>query len=244
MKSYRTISEAYLGSLADVYDNPDYVASPRGQQTREKLNYQFTVLYPSTDPIVTEDLERNKIIADYTNKELEWYKSGSIDVEDAKKISKFWGNLANKDGTINSNYGFQLMVDESEGNKKFSETVRTPFQWALESLLNDEHSRQAIMRINKPSHCFDGNKDFVCTMYMNFHIRENTLRATVRMRSTDLFFGIVYDLPFFAWVQANLVEHLRDKYPNLTVGALTFSSDSYHIYDRNEEAILKMLGRK
>ena len=43
MKEYSNIHEAYLGTLADVYDNPEYVCAPRGQQIREKLDYSFKI---------------------------------------------------------------------------------------------------------------------------------------------------------------------------------------------------------
>jgi thymidylate synthase len=41
-----------------------------------------------------------------------------------------------------------------------------------------------------------------------------------------------------------MVQELSIVYPDLTVGTYTHIVDSLHIYDRDEDKILKMLGRK
>lgn len=242
-RSFVSIHEAYLSVLRDIYENPDFFSSPRGQNIREKMNYQFTVMYPVSEPIRTLDQERNKVIASYTSKEHAWYDSGSLDVNDAAAISKFWAGLVNPDGkTINSNYGFLVNKDASEGNQAFNSPMKTPFEWARDKLLQDIDTRQAIVRFNKPKHCFDGNKDFVCTMYGNFHIRNNSLHFVVRMRSTDMHFGLVYDMPYFIHIQDMMLAELKGKYPSLEKGFFTFSSDSIHIYERSFTEVKKMLG--
>ena len=73
MKIYENIHDAYLGTLADVYDNPDYVCSPRGQTVREKLYYGFQITTPKNESIITYDESRNKTIESYTAKECEWH---------------------------------------------------------------------------------------------------------------------------------------------------------------------------
>lgn len=244
MNIYETTSEAYLGLMSDVMDNPEFICAPRGQDIKEILNYSVRIKNPQINPLITKDLKRNLIIENYTDKELKWYLSASVDVDDAVKISKFWGKLVNPDGkTINSNYGYLLFKDRSEGHPEFSANNITPYEWGKQSLLRDKDSRQAIMRVNKSKHCFETNKDFVCTMYLNFHIRDNKLNCTTRMRSSDLYVGIVYDWPFFIYVQHKLLQELRSKYNDLELGYFTFSTDSLHIYERNFGVINKMLGR-
>jgi len=252
---YYDVHDAYLSTLTDVYDDPDYESAPRGMKVKEKMHYQFRVLNPTSECIVTADKERNKAISSYTEKELEWYKSGSIFVEDAKKISKFWGILANPDDTINSNYGYLLMQDLTEGNPAYEfydaevlpaachYGMRTPWQWAKDSLLEDLDTRQAVLRFNKSRHCYRGNKDFVCTMYANFHVRDDKLMFVVRMRSSDLYFGLVYDMPFFIYLQEKMLGELKVKHPKLSMGSFTFSADSIHIYENKFSAIERMLGR-
>jgi thymidylate synthase len=243
MQTYSTLSEAYLMILRDILEHPEYISSPRGMKIHESLDVQYRVMYPSPESIVTRDAERNKIIADYTARELEWYKSGDLSVESAEKISKFWKKLANPDGTtINSNYGNLIFFDESEGNTEYEgEIRRSPYVWALESLKKDKDSRQAVVRINKSKHAWDGNKDFVCTMYMIFHIRDDMLHISLSQRSCDMRTGFVFDTPFFAWVQQEMLKDLREVYPDLKLGFFTHTINSCHIYEKDIDSIRKMI---
>lgn len=256
--TYETIHEAYLGSLADVYDNPDFRANPRGQATREKLNYQFTVRNPTTDPIVTHDAERNEVIKSYTAKEVALYDSKTNNVEDFGKASKFWLSLANPDGTVNSAYGhliwekasagsdFETKLQLKPGYTDVYEHVpvrRTPWEWCVQALKTDKDTRQALLRFSLSEHQWVGNKDQTCTIAGNFLIRENKLHLTVLMRSNDLTLGLVYDLPWFVSLMYKMQEELKGTYPDLEIGSYTHQVWSLHIYDRDEAKILKMLGR-
>lgn len=259
MKEYKTIHEAYINTLADVYDEPDHVAEPRGQKTREKLDYAFRVLEPVAEPIRTFDLARNEVIRDYTAKEVALYNSCSNDVEDFAEASKFWLKLQNPDGTVNSAYGYLIWKNKSHGNsfelhKDIEQAngeyvidaynpMRTPWEWAKTSLLDDKDTRQAILRFSLPEHQWKGNKDQTCTLHGIFLIRDNKLNLTITMRSNDLTLGLVYDLPWFISLMGRMREELSGKYTDLKIGTYTHIVHSLHIYDRDEEKILKMLGR-
>jgi thymidylate synthase len=257
--TYKNIHEAYLDALQQVWYFPDFIASPRGMPVREILNYTFTVSDPVAEPIITNDLQRNKVIADYTAKEVELYNSRSNRVEDFAKASKFWEKIANPDGTINSAYGYLIWENKSCGNENYEYTkkhnfedggisirtrpiYRSPWEWCLESLKADKDTRQAILRFSLPEHQYMGNKDFVCTMYGIFMIRDDKLHFSVKMRSNDLMKGLVYDLSWFVSLMDKMVEELRPTYPNLKKGHYTHSADSMHIYEKDKDAILKMLG--
>lgn len=264
MKTFNTVSEAYLGVLADVYYNPDVKSAPRGQPVREKLDYSFRVLQPTNSPIVTRDSKRNETIASYTAKEVELYDSCTNKAEDFGKASKFWLSLANPDGTVNSAYGHLIWANKSHGSDFEVEYVphphwgpddesggcvrvaapvrRTPWEWAKQSLIDDKDTRQAILRFSLPEHQWKGNKDQTCTMHGNFLIRNDQLHLSVVMRSNDLTLGLVYDLPWFCSLMDRMVEELKGTYPNLTKGHYTHTVHSLHIYERNEEMVKKMLG--
>ena len=115
-KVYNNLHDAYLGTLADVYDNPQFVCAPRGQKVREILDYKFVIENPVNEVVVTKDPERNATIADYTRKECELYDSGTNSAEDFGRASKFWLKLANPDGTVNSAYGNLIKFKKSHGN--------------------------------------------------------------------------------------------------------------------------------
>lgn len=239
--NYQTIDEAYREVLKDVYNNPDYKAAPRGLPIREKVDYVFSVLSPTSEPIKTADGERNKVIADYTNKEVVLYDSGTNKVADFAKASKFWEKLANPDGTINSAYGFLIWKNYS-CTSLFSDRAMTPWEWAKESLEADKDTRQAIMRFSLPEHQWMGNKDQTCTMHGNWLIRDNKLNFTITMRSQDMVKGAVYDWPWFCGLMDRMLAELKPKYPELEKGRYTHFVHSIHCYEKDAEVIQKMIG--
>jgi len=263
MERFGTIHEAYLQALKDVWFEPEFKAAPRGLAIREILNYTFTVTNPVAEPIRTLDIERNKVIEDYTNKETLLYDSCTNKVEDFASASKFWSQLANPDGTVNSAYGYLIWKNKSHGcdfEMALQEDVsdpsspgkvfrmkpvrRTPWEWCVESLKKDKDTRQAILRFSLPEHQWMNNKDQVCTMYGNFLIREDKLHFSVFMRSNDLMKGLVFDLPWFISLMDKMIEELKPAYPSLSKGTYTHCANSMHIYEKDGAAVLKMLGQQ
>jgi thymidylate synthase len=259
MKVSTTIHEAYLQALRDVWYEHEHKSAPRGLPCREIIDYSFRVTSPTNEAIVTRDMERNNVIADYTAKEVELYDSCTNLAEDFGKASKFWLKLANPDGTVNSAYGHLIWAKKSNGNPVFEgekysleevqndltildDVYRTPWEWARMSLENDKDTRQAILRFSLPEHQWQGNKDQTCTMHGNFLIRDDKLHLSIVMRSNDLMKGLVYDLPWFVSLMDKMVDDLKPTYPNLTKGNYTHTVHSMHIYEKDGNAILKMMG--
>ena len=242
-------SKAYLNALKDVYVK-GLVVDPRGKPTSELLNYSFTVENPDSRPIVTLDDARNRIIADYTEKELVLYKSQTNSVEDFAKASSFWREVANPDGTINSAYGYLIWglkscgnVDlEREGTALSRPEMRTPWEWAKLSLTADKNTRQAVLRFGLPSHLWFGNKDVTCTMHGQFLIRDDRLHFSIVMRSNDLVKGLVYDMPFFIYLIERMVEELKPVWPNLQVGCYHHFAHSLHFYHSDLSKVEAMIG--
>lgn len=238
---YKDINEAYREVLRDVYNNPDYKAAPRGLPIREKVDYTFSILCPTSEPIKTADELRNKVIEDYTRKEVELYNSGTNKVADFAKASKFWEKLANPDGSINSAYGF-LIWKYYSCTSNFSDRAMTPWEWAKESLEADKDTRQAVMHFALPEHKWHGNKDQVCTLSGNWLIRDNKLNLTIVMRSNDVVKGLTYDLPWFCSLMDKMLQELKVAYPDLEKGKYTHIVHSIHCYEKDAETILKMIG--
>mgnify|MGYP000238431102 FL=1 len=105
----------------------------------------------------------------------------------------------------------------------------------LDSLKADKNTRQAIAFLNQPKFQFEGNKDFVCTMYLNFWIRDNKLNMKVQMRSNDIFYGLTFDAPFFAFVHQHVRLWLLDQYQDLELGTYHHCVDNIHFYERHFE---------
>jgi thymidylate synthase len=166
---------------------------------------------------------------------------GRNDVEYIAKYAKFWESIKNEDDTVNSSYGYLLF-------NNLNEHSLTQYQWALESLLNDKDSRQAILHFNLPIHQRHGNKDFVCTVYGIFQIRNNRLNFTIHMRSNDVILGLPTDIAFFAVLQSQMLSHLQwhggKDYIDLQLGTYTHIANSFHIYERHFDLAKKMITEK
>lgn len=231
MKSYETFAEAIKGVLSDVMHNGDTL-KVRGYETKEIINYGFTLNNPLSNMFYnTEHESKLKYIAG----ELLWYFSGRNDLEFISEYSNFWKNIASDDGTCNSAYGYLLFKNSPQ------------YKWAYDSLAKDKYSRQAIMHFNLPIHQYEGNKDFVCTMYANYHIRPDKegidrLHMTIFMRSNDVIFGLINDVVFFTLLHQQMYKHLKENiYMDLELGSYTHVANSMHIYDRHYEKAEKML---
>lgn len=254
MTKYTTVNEAYLETVRRLIYHPEFRSSPRGQPIREILYDQFTVESPTSSPIVTRDRERNEKILAYTEAEIKLYESGARTVEDFGKASKFWNKLSNPDGSVNSAYGHLIWFDRSCGKPEFEQPdlssdqakdqcMRTPWEWARLALLTDKDTRQALLKFHKREHLWVGNKDVTCTLTGNFHIRNNKLYFGMRLRSQDVFFGMVFDISFFISLQERMLRELRDKkYPDLELGTYTHACDSLHLYERDLPTAMAMIG--
>lgn len=234
MKVYSkdTFAESYRQLLADLMGPSGKKSDPRSTSTKEIIDVCLEIKNP------INCLYSNKIRSSqkkYIAAELIWYFLGRNDVDFISKYAKFWKTIQNKDGTVNSAYG--NLIFKEENNHMYTE-----YTWALKSLQKDINSRQAVMHFNKPSHQWDGNKDFVCTMYASFLIRNNKLRMSVKMRSNDVMLGMPTDIAFFTTLQQQMLNHLRKtSYPDLEIGTYSHVVDSMHIYKRDFEKALDML---
>ena len=192
------------------------ISQPRDMKVKELL-----VTTRSFDPTKTiAHFDSRKFNFKYFAGELAWYLNRDRDVTYIDQFSKMWSTLTNP-GTneINSNYGALLFGDQ--------------LRWVLDSLKADKNTRQAIAFLNQPKYQFVGNKDFVCTMYLNFFIRDNKLNMKVQMRSNDIFYGLTFDAPFFSFVQQHMRLWLLETYPDLELGTYYHSADNIHFYERH-----------
>ena len=55
----------------------------------------------------------------------------------------------------------------------------------------------------------------------------------VQMRSNDIFYGLTFDAPFFAFVHQHVLLWIKDTYKDLELGTYYHSSDNTHFYERH-----------
>lgn len=210
-------SDTFTNIIQDI-ENNGQVSQPRDMKVKELTvkNYEIN----SNQPFA--DFPDRKFNWKYLAGELVWYLNKDRDVDYISNFSNFWKNITNPyTNEINSNYGSLLFGDQ--------------LYWALQSLRMDKNSRQAIAFLNQPKFQFISNKDFVCTMYLNFWIRDNKLHMKVQMRSNDIFYGLTFDAPFFAVVHQHMLLWLKENYSDLELGTYHHCVDNIHFYERHFE---------
>lgn len=221
----------YTDVLYALLHQPEHVTSPRGQKTHELENVLIEIADPTNN--IFQCMARS-YPKHYLAGELLWYFGGRNDLDFISKYSPFWKDISNQDGTCNSAYGSLLFARTNAHGI-------SDWTWARESLKQDRDTRQAILRFNGPEHSFEGNKDFVCTLTGIFSIRDDKLDFTVTMRSSDVYFGMTFDFPFFMLLQQQMRIHLLKYYPELKLGKFTYFGKSVHMYERNFETCKNML---
>ena len=210
-------SSVFQYLIKDITENGEE-CTPRDLAVKEQL---FTKL-PIDSTLPFADYESRKFNWKYFAGELAWYLKKDNDVDYISDYSNFWSTITNPNSNeINSNYGSLLFGEQ--------------LHWVVESLKKDKNTRQAIAFLNGRKFQFENNKDFVCTMYLNFFIRQNRLFMKVQMRSNDIFYGLTFDAPFFAFVHQHVCLWLKDTYPNLELGYYWHFSDNTHFYERHFE---------
>lgn len=234
--------------ISKIEDESNNTANPRGLKVKESLITGFDI-----DPnFPCADFESRGFNWKYFAGELAWYLLKSRKTTFIDNFSNFWANIKNPDGTINSNYGHILLTStppkkgpaEITEDGKYKVKESSQMSWVVNSLKKDKDSRQAIAYIGGRDFQFEGNKDFVCTQYLLFFIRNNQLHMKVQMRSNDIFYGLTYDAPWFSTVHQNVYLELLEVYPELELGQYFHYSDNTHFYERHFELAEKISTEK
>ena len=174
---------------------------------------------------------------DYIERELKWYRSMSRNVNDIPGgPPEIWKMVADKNGMINSNYGWCI----------YSEENGYQFAKVVDELVKSPLSRRATMIYTRPSMHEDYNKngmsDFMCTNAVQYFIRKGKLHASVYMRSNDAVFGYKND---YAW-QKHVLEKLcfdhnnLDRYDKGRViepGMIMWQVQNLHVYERHFDLV-------
>lgn len=195
--------------------------------------YGKTVEIQNAHFLADEDWIIRKPNYDYAKREIEWYESQSLYVKDIPGgAPKIWQSCADRDGKINSNYGWCIFSDEN----------CRQFYNCVDRLLYDEHTREACMIYNRPSMQYDfnyhGMHDFMCTystqVFLN-DIGDNKYKLdyTVFMRSNDSVFGYTSDILWHRHVQSKMVDELKRYDRDVVTGDIIWNAASLHVYERH-----------
>lgn len=215
-----------LSSLVGEQDNRIHNKTKEGLS--ELVNCSFEVSNPRNCFATVRDMSMK-----YLEGEMEFYLSGSPLLQDIAKLSKFWERCSDDGVTINSNYGKLLIHDtNTHGN--------TQFQYARDMLLQNPESKKAVMMIYSPNHSYKSS-DNPCTLSLQFLIRDGEVNLYVKMRSSDVWYGLPYDVPFFVLLQFMMRDALAKQGHFYEVGVYNHNAGSLHLYDRNREQAEKVV---
>lgn len=192
--------------------------------------------------IANEESIFGEVNQEYVAREEGWYNSMSLNVNDIPGgAPQIWKAVADKDGFINSNYGWciysaeNLLREMPSGymSGSFDEkSLPSQYSCVKAELLKNPESRRAIMIYTRPQMWLDYNKngrsDFMCTNAVQYLIRDGALDAVVQMRSNDAIFGYKND---FAW-QKHVLEKLATDL-GVPAGNIHWQVGSLHIYARH-----------
>ena len=194
--------------------NEVYVTDKTGVKTIEIVNANF---------IADEPTIFGKVNEDYIRRELNWYLSRSLNVNDIEgDVPQIWQMISDKKGKINSNYGY-LTLDKKNFNQYFN--------CAMELHKNPD-SRRAVMIYTRPSIWKEYNKkgmsDFICTNAVQYLIRNDKLEVVVQMRSNDVVFGYRNDYAWQKYMADMMCNELK-----IELGNIYWNVGSMHVYERH-----------
>jgi thymidylate synthase len=177
----------------------------------------------------------------YFARELIAYFNGIQNIDQGLlKASKYWEKVADKKGKINSNYGYYVFYEKNN--------EITQYEWIVKSFTKDAYTRQAVININQCYHKDFNTKDFPCTISLIFYIKQNILYCVAFSRSTDVFFGLPYDMGFFSFVHELIYKDLLQREPrlfkNLKLGSTSIQCICTQIYAMTREKALNLLNNK
>ena len=203
----------------------DFTVDKSGVKTIELINASFNADESSIFGTVNQD---------YVDRELKWYKSMSLNVNDIPGgPPAIWQQVASEDGLINSNYGWCIYSAENGYQ----------FAYVLDELVKNPFSRRANMIYTRPSMHTDYNKngmsDFMCTNNVQYFLRYGQLHACVYMRSNDAVFGYKNDYAWQRYVQEQLLLGLNARTSSsYGLGNMMWNVGSLHVYERHFDLVV------
>jgi len=182
--------------------------------TKALFNVGFYMEDPSQKIIKNKE---RKFSEKYAESEWLWYLSGDRSVERLGaihgKIPPIWLRMADEDGNVNSNYGWQW----KRNNQLYK---------VIAMLENNPNTRQATISIYDGKEIDNYSKDTPCTYAVQFTILDNKLCMSVLMRSNDLWYGFCNDQYQFATLQQMVADSL-----SIETGWYYHYAHNMHLYN-------------
>lgn len=208
-KRYNNANEAYEAVLDEILQyGIDF------GDTKAIFNCGFYIDNPS-DKLIT-NAERNWS-QKYAAAEWAWYLSGDPRISELGelygKVPPIWERMADSNGEVNSNYGYQWQRHDQ-------------LDYVVAKLRDNPDTRHAAISIYDAKEWPSYKKDTPCTYAVQFTIINNKLCMSVYMRSNDIWYGFCNDQYQFSSLQKMIAERL-----NLKIGWYYHHAHNMHLYN-------------
>ena len=182
--------------------------------TKALFNVGFEIQNPM-DNLITD--EKRDWKQEYAEAEWQWYLDGFPNIkvlgEIYGKIPEIWKRMANEEGYVNSNYGYQWQRNDQ-------------IDKVIELLKSNPRTRQATISIYDGKEIDKYEFDTPCTYAIQFTIIGQKLNMCVTMRSNDLWYGFCNDQYCFSKLQELVATET-----GLLIGTYYHFAHNLHLYD-------------
>ena len=209
--NFKTANEAFH----DLYwrivrDGVDFAG------TKALFNAGFYIENPALNDIKDSKVKRNWSV-EYAEAEWQWYLSGNRNIAKLGKlygkVPAIWKRMANDDGNVNSNYGWQWKRNQQ-------------LEYVINLLKDNPETRQAAISIYDAKEHYDYTNDTPCTYAVQFTILHGRLDMSVLMRSNDLWYGFCNDQYQFSNLQLLVAQKT-----GYNVGTYYHFAHNMHLYN-------------
>ena len=209
LNSYKNANAAFEDLLDYVIqDGIDF------DNTKALFNCGFYIQNP-LDNHITHKQRDWKL--EYAEAEWQWYLSGDRNIKKLGelygKIPPIWEKMADSDGNVMSNYGWQWQRNNQ-------------IDYVVGKLREQPKTRHAAISIYDAKEFEQYRKDTPCTYAIQFTILNDKLNMSVYMRSNDIWYGFCNDQYQFSMLQKMIAERL-----SIDVGWYYHHAHNMHLYN-------------
>ena len=208
-KVFRNANEAYEYLHDQILQNGvDF------GDTKALFNVGFYMTDPKDRKIINKE---RKWSEEYAEAEWQWYLTGMPNIkvlgEIYGKVPEIWKRMANPQGYVNSNYGYQWERNDQ-------------IDYVCNLLKNEPDTRQAVITILDMKEHDEFTYDTPCTTAIQFTVVNDRLDMCVTMRSNDLWYGFCNDQYQFSRLQDLMAFRL-----GIETGVYYHFAHNMHLYN-------------
>ena len=209
METYYNANHAFNSLRADIIDKGIPFAN-----TKALFNIGFYLQKPLDNKITNKERNWKE---EYAEAEWQWYLSGDRNIKKLGdiygKIPPIWERMADHNGNVNSNYGWQWLRNDQ-------------YEYIIDKLKFENDTRHAAISIYDCKENLDYENDTPCTYAVQFTIINDRLCMSVYMRSNDLWYGFCNDQYCFSMLQKKVAEDV-----NKEIGWYYHHAHNMHLYN-------------